>query len=185
MGTTENDRCYHCQRQGHFARECTRKLAGLPAVKRDFNKVIAVIEADSDSSDSGADATVAAINAIKEAPRRVRFTSKDKGRRASPKRRPTQEVNASEGTEDDEKYEQCVSGTEVSYVDDTDEPEVASGDSEQRDSTTGGVETCTTAAARSGMYSMDDADILDALECGVSFLDLRYRFKRTKERRRR
>ena len=165
-------RCYHCQRQGHFARKCTRKLAGLPAVKREFNKVIAVIEADSNSSDSEADEVMAEINAIKEAPRRARFKSRDKSRRASPKRRPVREVNASEGTEDDEKYEQCVSGTEVSYVDETNEPATADDGDDHPDGAAAGAEMCTPAAARSGVYSMHDMDILDALEDGVSFLDL-------------
>ena len=115
---------------------------------------------------------MAEINAMKEAPRRVRFKNKDKNRRASPKRRPAREVNASEGTEDDEKYEQCVSGTEVSYVDETDEPVTADDDDDRPDGAAAGADMCTPAAARSGVYSMNDMDILDALEDGVSFLDL-------------
>ena len=133
--------------------------------------MIAVIEDNSDSSDSERDELLAEINAMKETPRRVRFKGKYKSRRASPKRRPAREVNASEGTEDDDKYEQCVSGTEVSYVEETDETATADGDGRSGDAATG-ADMCTPAAARSGVYNMEDVDILDVLEGGVSFLDL-------------
>ena len=166
-------RCYHCQKTGHFARECTRKLAGLPPVKREFNKVIAVIEAESDSTDDEVANTIAEINAMKEAPRRVRFKGKERKGRSPPRRRSVQEMTASEATEDDERYEQCVSNAEVSHVDepDTDEHASVNTGSSRPEPPSGGAMR-TPAAARSGVYSMNDVDILDALEDGVSFLDL-------------
>ena len=37
-------KCYYCQKPGHFARECSRKLAGLPKVGGNNARVVAVIE---------------------------------------------------------------------------------------------------------------------------------------------
>ena len=82
-------------------------------------------------------------------------------------------MTASEATEDDEQYEQCVSNAEVSHVDepDTDEHAAVNTGNSRPEPPSGGPMR-TPAAARSGVYSMNDMDIIDALEDGVSFLDL-------------
>ena len=37
-------KCYYCQKHGHFVRECSRKLAGLPKVGGNSARTVAVIE---------------------------------------------------------------------------------------------------------------------------------------------
>ena len=46
-------RCYYCHKVGHIAKECSRKLAGLPPVKSNSGKVVAVIDEHSDSDQGG------------------------------------------------------------------------------------------------------------------------------------
>ena len=42
-------RCYYCHKVGHIAKDCSRKLAGLPPVKSNSGRVVAVIDENSDS----------------------------------------------------------------------------------------------------------------------------------------
>ena len=46
-------RCYYCHKIGHVAKECSRKLAGLPPVKSNSGRVVAVIDEYSDSDQDG------------------------------------------------------------------------------------------------------------------------------------
>ena len=164
-------RCYHCQRTGHFARECTRKLAGLPPVKRDPSKVLAVIEAQSESSDD-MDEIVAEINAMRMKPRRVHFKDRNRGNKQPPKRRMVSEMTTDDSRTTDgesnpeEVYEQCVSGPETSRS------SVNRSSSGRRSATPPRRRDYTPPAAQQGVHTIEDADIIEAMGSGDHFLDL-------------
>ena len=73
--------CYFCQKPEHFARDCSSKLAGLPAVKRDFGSVQAIV-LGSNSDITSDDEYTEEVNALPNR-RRVSF----RGRFKSPKTR--------------------------------------------------------------------------------------------------
>ena len=103
--------CYFCQKPGHFARDCSRKLAGLPAVQKNFGSVQAIVlGGDSDTASDEGD--VVGVNALRNR-RRVSF----RGRSKSPKPRPrrfyrrtvTQMSPEVTSDEDGDQFQDCES----------------------------------------------------------------------------
>ena len=128
--------CYYCQKTGHFARDCSRKLSGLPAVKRDFGSVQAiVIGDDSDFSDDPENVHEDGINAIRNR-RRVSFRGRSRtASRSRPRRFNRQSVSqiAPDQTsgEEDEQFQDCESSLP---------PETRNGDSKPVSGTRAGSE---------------------------------------------
>ena len=106
--------CYFCQKPGH-ARDCSRKLAGLPAVKKNFGSVQAILVGnESDFSDPGCDQE-SEINSLRNR-RRVSFRDPPRGSRNKPRRynrRFVAQVAPEETSGDeDEQFDDCESSPE-------------------------------------------------------------------------
>ena len=104
--------CYYCQKSGHFAQDCSHKLAGLPAVKRDFGSMqVFVVGDDSDPSDPGCDFGEE-INALRNC-HRVSFRDLPRGPRNKPwqyNRRSVSQIAPEETSgKEDEQFEDCES----------------------------------------------------------------------------
>ena len=112
--TTKKLLCYHCQKPGHFARECSRKLAGLPAVKRDFGGVQAVlVGGDSESSDSEY-YLEKEISSLRNR-RKVSFKGSNRSSRNKPRRydrRGVSQMSPDESGEETEQFEDCDTSPE-------------------------------------------------------------------------
>ena len=107
--------CYFCQKPGHFARECSRKLAGLPPVKKNFGGVQAILVGDeSDCSDTVYNQD-SEINALRNR-RRVSFRDPSRGPRNKPRRynrRFVAQVETDETSDDEnDQFEECESSPE-------------------------------------------------------------------------
>ena len=143
--------CYYCQKTGHFARDCSRKLSGLPAVKRDFGGVQAiVVDNDSDPPDTDYEDEV---NALRNR-RRVSFRDQpSRFSRNKPKRfnrRSVSQMSADETSDiEDEQFQDCESSHEI-----------LSGNTRSKSSNgqgqKGGGGQYTPPAARTGVQSMRD-----------------------------
>ena len=148
--------CYYCQKPGHFARDCSRKLAGLPAAKKDFGGIQAIV-VGGDSDVTSDDECVDEVNALRNR-RRVRFRGRFKspkgkqrrfGRRSVAQLSP--EVTADE---DEDRFEDCESSpppaANRSGVSDTHKPKTGSGGK--------GRSNTTPPAARTGVQAISETD---------------------------
>ena len=169
-------RCYHCQKTGHFARDCSRKLAGLPAVKRDFGRVLAVVEALSGSSEGELD-PVDEINFMRQK-RKVQFKrekiskSANKSAKTEYKRRPVMEMTTDESDSSPDRRAVMElatdgAGSDEEYVQCSGEPDTPSPDGDG-----GNGVNLTPPAAQAGVHTIEDADILEVLEDNNYFLGM-------------
>ena len=148
--------CYYCQKPGHFARDCSRKLAGLPAAKKDFGGIQAIV-VGGDSDVTSDDECVDEVNALRNR-RRVRFRGRFKspkgkqrrfGRRSVAQLSP--EVTADE---DEDQFEDCESSpppaANRSGTGGTHKPKTGSGGK--------GRSNTTPPAARTGVQAISETD---------------------------
>ena len=112
--TTKKLLCYYCQKPGHFARECSRKLAGLPAVKRDFGGVQAVLVGDYSESSDSEYYPEEEISSLRNR-RKVSFKGTNRGPRNKPRRydrRGVSQMSPDASGGETEQFEDCDTSPE-------------------------------------------------------------------------
>ena len=112
--TTKKLLCYYCQKPGHFARECSRKLAGLPAVKRDFGGVQAVLVGDYSESSDSEYYPEEEISSLRNR-RKVSFKGVNRGPRNKPRRydrRGVSQMSPDASGGETEQFEDCDTSPE-------------------------------------------------------------------------
>ena len=112
--TTKKLLCYYCQKPGHFARECSRKLAGLPAAKRDFGGVQAVLVGDYSESSDSEYYPEEEISSLRNR-RKVSFKGVNRGPRNKPRRydrRGVSQMSPDASGGETEQFEDCDTSPE-------------------------------------------------------------------------
>ena len=183
--TTKKLLCYYCQKPGHFARECSRKLAGLPAAKRDLGGVQAIIVGDYSESSDSEYCSEEEISSLRNR-RKVSFKGTTRGPRNKPRRYDRRGVS---------QMSPDASGGETEQFEDCDTSPEHEGRSEERprdqsrvDSGGNGGKSQTPPAARTiqsiqepnavatapidPVQTLEDEEILDLLTDQDRFLDL-------------
>ena len=187
--------CYFCQKPGHFARDCSRKLAGLPAAKRDFGSVQAIV-LGGDSDITSDEEYTEEVNALRNR-RRVSF----RGRFKSPKTRSrrynrravaelTPEVTSDE---EEDRFQDCESSppptTHRGRSGDAQRPRTSKGGKGGKDTTPPAARTSiqairdtdgedeqennrSTAASVDHVQNLEDEGILELIANPDYFLDL-------------
>ena len=182
--TTKKLLCYYCQKPGHFARECSRKLAGLPAVKRDLGGVQAILVGDCSESSDSEYYPEEEISSLRNR-RKVSFKGANRGPRNKPRRydrRGVSQMSPDASGGETEQFEDCNTSPEHEGREEErprDPSRVDSGSSGGKSQTLPAAKTIQSiqepnvvATTFDPVQTLEDEEILDLLTDQDRFLDL-------------